>query len=681
MKKTILYFFVLLSSLPVLSQQKKIGGYINNDITFYSDTTYFIESNTRISRESELIIMPNVRVLINSGVSVIIDGSLKILGEKNRPVKIQSFDKNLQALGLIISGYDEDSVIINHCEFSKLLLPIRLKDGWFRNKVSINYCVFKDIHNNQFSIYFGDLSKKNSSTKPSLFFTNNSFIENNSTINISNFESDELSLIFKDNLITSNYIIDSDTQNPLNAVFSGTFNQNNFKNYIVFEQNSIFDNFLIPTLDYTTNSEQNIGISGEGESFVIKNNFIGEPLFSKNTLVHFNQNNNLPNIELKNLQEYPSENLPPHIWKVKIKVNDAWINWKNYTSTSDIAKTYDLKLFFNKPITIVNSDTLNYFVLNEKLDTLEIVPFYTNTTGDSIQFSVSNINLHKNALLLPTAIDNDAVFSPKKMLGNFNLALINEQGLLDDFLSIESINNETISKPLSNSYLTKDSKVYTLLAGSLFGSHYFIGDATHESLDFSYGTFLSYVFNDFIELQSSYKYSSTRSKFPSNYLEDVGLKTDINSLSFRVNYNLFNFSDRTFINFFLGLGLLNFQVKGDYQGFYYDLKNLQTEGTDYSSITLFTPLGITIKKDVFKDFFIALELGYDKTFSDYLDDISGSYADYNSVLIDKGEVAAYFSDPSRINSEFDFQKSGNRGNSINSDNLFTVLFSIGKKIK
>lgn len=669
--------------MSAFSQEKKVGGFIDNDIVFYSDTTYIIESNMRISSESELVIMPNAVVLMNSGVSVIVDGSLKILGQRKNPVKIQSADADFQALGFVIGGFNNDSVEISYCHFSTLLLPLRFKDGWFRNNVTIQYSEFKEIHTNQYSIYIGDLSKKSNTVQPKFSFTHNSFVENNSTIYLSNFESDQLSMIFRNNLITSNYIIDSDDKNPLNAVFSGSFNQNNFKHTIVFEDNSIFDNYLISDLDYTKNKELNLGVSGEGESIIFKNNFIGNPQYSETTLVHFDQNKNLPNIQLEQLQVLPSNLTPPHIWKVQVKDNNNWVDWNTYNETSNTNRDYQFKLFFNKSVSLINDDALEFYTLNSTIDTFKITPVFDSISDNWIQFSISDINVSNGSLVLPSAIDSDGVLSPQKRIGNINSVFIYEQDLLTNFLVTDSINNNVVSDDASLLIKNTDNikEGHRFHVGTLLGSNYFVGDAIQSNFELTYGTFVSYVLNELIEFQGTYKYSLLQNKFPSNYNEDVSLRTDINSLSVRVNYNLFNVSNTLTIDFFLGFGLLNFQPKGEYQGYYYNLKKLRTEGEAYRSNTFFTPFGVSVSKEIFKDFFIAFELAYEKTFTDYLDDISGNYVDYNTILNENGDIAAFFSDPSRVNPEYDFQKNGSRGNTLNSDNLMTVLFSIGKKIK
>ena len=134
-------------------------------------------------------------------------------------------------------------------------------------------------------------------------------------------------------------------------------------------------------------------------------------------------------------------------------------------------------------------------------------------------------------------------------------------------------------------------------------------------------------------------------------------------------------------DFNMGLSVFRFQPKGQYNGFLYGLNNFNTEENVYSLNQIAVPLGFSIQKEVFNFLTVGLELIYHKTFTDYLDDISGNYADYQNILDERGEIAAYFSDPSRVNTEFDYQKEGPRGNTSSTDSFVSVLFSISKSLK
>ncbi len=90
---------------------------------------------------------------------------------------------------------------------------------------------------------------------------------------------------------------------------------------------------------------------------------------------------------------------------------------------------------------------------------------------------------------------------------------------------------------------------------------------------------------------------------------------------------------------FIGIGLTNYNPRGEVPNVEYNgallpnagkkvaLRPLQTEGTKYSSFTPVIPIGLGVKLKAGPFFNIAIEGGFRKTFTDYLDDVSTVYAD------------------------------------------------------
>lgn len=109
------------------------------------------------------------------------------------------------------------------------------------------------------------------------------------------------------------------------------------------------------------------------------------------------------------------------------------------------------------------------------------------------------------------------------------------------------------------------------------------------------------------------------------------------NLSFRSNnielkvigiVNLFHqglyFYDRVKVNFhaFGGIGILHFNPKTEYNGKWYDLQPLETEGKKYHRIQPVIPFGLGARIKVSHYMNILVEGGYRATFTDYLDDVS-----------------------------------------------------------
>ncbi len=80
-------------------------------------------------------------------------------------------------------------------------------------------------------------------------------------------------------------------------------------------------------------------------------------------------------------------------------------------------------------------------------------------------------------------------------------------------------------------------------------------------------------------------------------------------------------------NFYIfgGIGGIYFNPKAEYQGTKYALQPLKTEGVSYSRFALVIPMGGGARVRMGPNMNLAIEAGYRKTFTDYLDDVSTVY--------------------------------------------------------
>ncbi|MFD2147576.1 DUF6089 family protein [Mucilaginibacter antarcticus] len=98
---------------------------------------------------------------------------------------------------------------------------------------------------------------------------------------------------------------------------------------------------------------------------------------------------------------------------------------------------------------------------------------------------------------------------------------------------------------------------------------------------------------------------------------------------------------------FAGIAFTEYTPKATYQGQTYELRTLETEGKAYKSSTIAAPFGIGMKYNVAGRISLGLELGYRVAFTDYLDDVSGLYADKTSL---SSPLSVAFSDRSLVGS-------------------------------
>ena len=130
----------------------------------------------------------------------------------------------------------------------------------------------------------------------------------------------------------------------------------------------------------------------------------------------------------------------------------------------------------------------------------------------------------------------------------------------------------------------------------------------------------------------------------------------------------------------VGLGLLYYNPKALYDGKYYDLRALQTEGVKYNSITAVIPYGLGVRFKINPHINVSTEMNWRFAFSDYLDDVSDRYDESKSDLNDD-EIAKILSDRRENYLEHETPHSGIRGSTGASDYYFIFNVKLAYTIK
>lgn len=136
------------------------------------------------------------------------------------------------------------------------------------------------------------------------------------------------------------------------------------------------------------------------------------------------------------------------------------------------------------------------------------------------------------------------------------------------------------------------------------------------------------------------------------------------------------------IYLFAGAGAVSFNPKGLYQGTWYKLQPLGTEGQGlkagvkkYSRITGLIALGGGFRLALNRYWGIGFELGMRKTFSDYMDDVSTTYVD--PAVFNGDPVATYLANPSGIGMVPDWDV---RGDHTDKDAYMFAGLTVGYKV-
>lgn len=149
-----------------------------------------------------------------------------------------------------------------------------------------------------------------------------------------------------------------------------------------------------------------------------------------------------------------------------------------------------------------------------------------------------------------------------------------------------------------------------------------------------------------------FDYQTTRNlNFSSDIFELHGA-VEFNFLPYRPGRNKTN---RITPFMFAGLGVFKFNPQTMYNGELVDLAGLGTEGQgtgsypdrrQYSRIAAMIPFGMGFKWRMTERLSLHGEWGMRMTFTDYLDDVSTTYANNAELLLVRGQVAVELSDPS-----------------------------------
>ena len=89
---------------------------------------------------------------------------------------------------------------------------------------------------------------------------------------------------------------------------------------------------------------------------------------------------------------------------------------------------------------------------------------------------------------------------------------------------------------------------------------------------------------------------------------------------------------------FGGVAGFHFSPQGkDKAGNYQDLQSLKTEGVDYSKFQFSLPFGAGVRYRINRNLDASFEIGFRKTFTGYLDDVSNSYQDATVLVTEKAQ--------------------------------------------
>jgi hypothetical protein len=173
------------------------------------------------------------------------------------------------------------------------------------------------------------------------------------------------------------------------------------------------------------------------------------------------------------------------------------------------------------------------------------------------------------------------------------------------------------------------------------------------------GIFYKHNFNNYWSWRPTLMYGEiggTDNNFEEYKYRNLNFRSDIWEFSNIIEFNYLPFGAKVLTSdfssyVFTGVSLLHFDPEAEFNGNYVRLHPLRTEGQQgndhYSLWQITIPIGGGVKYALSKNWVLGWELGFRKTFTDYLDDVSTRYPDPVKQVNTFGQQSYQFSDRSR----------------------------------
>lgn len=222
----------------------------------------------------------------------------------------------------------------------------------------------------------------------------------------------------------------------------------------------------------------------------------------------------------------------------------------------------------------------------------------------------------------------------------------------------------------SSSAQNNNKQYFSHDVGFLLGAAYYIGDLNSKNFYMSQpavGVFYRFNYNYRVAFKAGFNYGNiqgddSQSSSPDQIERNLNFKTNIMEFAVRAEFNFweYNIGHKQFVfapYLFLGIGVFHFNPQGHYENQWIDLRNLSTEGQGtplnpsqkpYKLTQPCIPFGIGFKLSMSNQIGFGFEWGPRKTFTDYLDDVSGKYVDPTKLAEYKGGIAAIMSNRTNL---------------------------------
>lgn len=678
--------------------------------TTLDSCVYVVKGNNIVRSNAILTISPGTELHFSENAVIQIQGGLTIKGEINSFVKFTSLDDKKPGMGFIIHQESDKNIDISYADFQTLKKPIKFDRYWLRNEVNIKHSMFHNLYSGVF-FEIQEVDKILINQSVTVNIEHNTFANNTGSVMISDAAWDQLHINIKNNVFSRNEFIGRD----LNGFFTTPLFINYNEAQVQLPQPTVEDNSFsynyvsLISIDTVQFLPVYLTAVGSADKMNISKNYFGinaeKHLLQNSEIIHSAQR--APFIEFSNPFEKPLVENNGHIYK--IGVNGVEVDNPNYDLHID-QFTEVVELMGNKPalpspifdVTYIylDDDTIRRYQIKHRLEFLngnlktkiyledKILKKYENgyievkglVDQNGFEFPTLNIGLrnflNQNREFLVNM--NDYMTIPR-------MAMTNRDYMITLDTSFKSSNDTSANIDESDILINEKYWDFTLTTGSTvyFGdlvtssvSIYIPNSRPHLGFRFGYNFNQRWkleVRQNNLILAGDDNRESTLGKIRGVHSQrglsfrtvviDLGISTVFKPLKHRKVSSLIP-------SFNAGVSGFYFNPQAKYEGQYYSLRPLGTEGQTldgaknaYRKFAVSIPVGMKLERHVNQNLILGIAWTYHKLFFDYLDDVSiGRYPDPESLKAvnpSLGDIAVKLSNPN--------DQSGQRSTSADND--------------
>ncbi|MBT8326621.1 MAG: hypothetical protein KJP21_02790 [Bacteroidia bacterium] len=680
--------FVVISAVGQTVQ--KLPLHIRNDLTLDAGV-YTVTGTHYLSKEATLSIKPGVTLIFEKDATIRIDGGIKAIGEANNLINVTSTDKTRPGNGFVINGVrPNQDVEFKLVRFNYIKKPISFEFRWSRNSVKLTKNVIKNSLYEGAAIEVKDIDNLLTEKLIPFEFKDNTFCNSTSSILISNITSDLLTIDFDNNVITRNEY----TGRSRNGIFTSpvymTYNHYQRNDVPTLTENSIFDNFYSLYYEDTFDiGRTNLSVIGNADMMDLSGNYFGNPEKREieETFDFISANFQAPFLYFDSTLTLPPSYLNGHFYEVL--VNSEELDERMIFSAYN-GEINTVEMRYNRPV-IDGEDfgVFYHFISGDSIKSIRIKHTLKWTEGNQYLKISLNEKLKKYGLEgyleVNGLYDSDGMDVPTLYLGKKGLLDPEFRGFVPQgYIAYASPYdlpkrnpNDTIVAYNPNSKTLLDTSLFNGSMLSLIKGYYdygvFIGNSIYfgdlnktvvsvnprnmrpnGGLRFGYQATEKLRFgfrNSYMLIAGSDQPKGNNSSNirGTTFERDLSFRTTIIDASVLVEYNLLKFKQSSsFVpSVFAGGNMFYFKpmAQVDGEGKWYDLRSIGTEGqtinganNQYRKVMYGIPFGASIKRHISQFTIVSLSYTYNKTFTDYLDDVSTGYYPDPQDLMDANPV-------------------------------------------